>query len=109
MEEEARSGGPGGEKSDSCLPLGLSSRWGLKKDGDPQKARVKVEAGGFHPTSCLGFAQTSWPISPHQQGAVCHIRAETTLKSKGMQKRGAGSLEVPTGRGGQDPQPRLRP
>lgn len=83
--------------------------WGLKKDGDPQKARVKVEAGGFHPTSCLGFAQTSWPISPHQQGAVCHIQAETTLKSKGMQKRGAGSLEVPTGRGGQAPQLRLRP
>lgn len=74
-----------------------------------KKARVKVEAGGFCPSSCLGFAQTSWPISPQQQGAVCHIWAETPLKSKGMQKTGAGSLEVPTDRGGQAPQPRLRP
>lgn len=94
-------------KSDSCLPSAELS-WGLKKDGDPQKPESKWKQGGFHPTSCLGFAQTSWPISPHQQGAVCHIRAETTLKSKGMQKRGAGSLKFPQA-GWQAPQPRLRP
>lgn len=108
-EEEGRSGGPGGEKSDSWPPPRAELSWGLQKDGDPQNARVRVDAGGFRPSSSLGFAQTSWPISPQQQGAVCHIWAETTLNSKGMQKTGAGSLEVPTDRGGQAPQLRLRP
>lgn len=83
--------------------------WGLEKDGDPQKARVKVEAGAFVPLPVWGSHRPagSFPHTSRGQSATSGLRP--LCKSKGMQKRGPGTLEVPTGRGGQAPQPRLRP
>lgn len=44
-EEEARSGGPGAEKSDSCLPLGLSSHGDWKRMETLKKPESKWKRG----------------------------------------------------------------
>ena len=107
-EEEARSGGPGAEKSDSCLPLRLSSHGDWKRMETLKKPESKWKRG-LSSHFLFGVRTDQLAHFPAPEGAVCHIWAETTLKSKGVQKRGPGSLEVPTGRSGQAPQLRLRP
>lgn len=98
---------PGGGKSESCLPLVLSSPADRKRMETLKKQESKQKQGAFVPFPLWGSESPADPLHHTSRGkaAVSGLRP-CALCFRRLQKREAGSLEVPIERGG--PTPRLR-
>ena len=62
--------------------------WGLEKDGDPQKARVKVEAGPFVPLPVWGSHRPAGPFPRTRGGSLPHLGWDHSEVQRGA-KEGA--------------------
>ena len=102
----AKRGEPGGGKSVSCLPLVLNSPGDRKRMETLKKQESKSKQGAFVPFPLWGSERPADPFHHTSRGkSAMSGLSPCALWFRGMQKREAGSLEVPIERGG--PTPRL--